>query len=123
MRGSSHNRRENSPRWEAVERLEAGQSQVEVPERLQVAPKVVYRLWNQFQTTGNIIRRSSQDRLGATTPTQESSLTYARRQIQTTPTELSRDFAVASGTRISRSTIYRHIAESALFAWRAVVSP
>lgn len=110
LRVTSHNRRDDSPRWGAAERLEAGQSQAEVAERLQVAPKVVYRLWNQFQTTGNIIRRSSQYRLGATTPTQESSLTLnARRQRQTTPTKLSRDFAFASGTRISRQTVYRHI--------------
>lgn len=119
---SSHHRLDDSMRWRAVGRLEAGQSQAEVARWLQVAPKVVSRLWNQFPTSGTVTRKPGQGRPRATTPAQDRYLALsARRHRQTTATELSRDLAAASGKRISRQTVYRRLAERALYARRPVV--
>ncbi|KAF8781683.1 hypothetical protein HNY73_012057 [Argiope bruennichi] len=81
----SHNRLDDSLRWRAVGRLETGQSQAEVTRRLQVAPKVVSRLWNQFQTNGTVTRKAGQGYHRATTPAQDRYLALrARRHRLTT---------------------------------------
>ncbi|GFW14140.1 hypothetical protein TNCV_3547291 [Trichonephila clavipes] len=58
---TSHHRLDDSLRWRAVGILEAGQSQLKVVRSLQVAS----RLWNQFQTSGAVTRKISQDHLEA----------------------------------------------------------
>ncbi|GFX68740.1 hypothetical protein TNCV_2124961 [Trichonephila clavipes] len=51
---------EDSLRWRAIGRLEAGQSEAEVGRWLPSGPKVVSQLWNQIQTGGIVTRRVGQ---------------------------------------------------------------
>lgn len=91
------------------------------PRRLQVATKMVSRFWNEFQTSGTIIRRPDQSRPRATTAANDSYLALsAREHRQTTATVFTRDLAAPSRTRISRQTVYRRLADT-LYAQNPVV--
>lgn len=117
---SYHNRLEDSLRFRNVHRIEAGRFQARA-RRLQVAPKVVSRFWNQFQTSGTIIRRPVQSHPRATTPANDGYLTLsAWEHRQTIDTVFTRDQAAPSRTRISRQTVYRRLAE-VLYAQNPVV--
>ncbi|GFW86312.1 uncharacterized protein TNCV_4330961 [Trichonephila clavipes] len=54
---TSRKRMEDSERWRAVGRLEAGQSITDVALFFGVRHSVISRLWKQFQTTQIVVRR------------------------------------------------------------------
>ena len=53
--------------WRAIGRMEAGQTQQEVVQGIGVCQSWISRLWNRFQRTDTVHRRSGQGRPRATT--------------------------------------------------------
>ncbi|GFU24272.1 hypothetical protein TNCV_3395921 [Trichonephila clavipes] len=78
-------------------------------------PKVVTRIWNQFQADGTVTRRVSQGHHRASTSAQNCYLALSpqRRRLTVAP-QLSRDLAAVSGRRISRKMVYSCLAEIGL---------
>ncbi|GFX97442.1 HTH_Tnp_Tc3_2 domain-containing protein [Trichonephila clavipes] len=106
---------DDSLRWRAAGRLEAGQSQAEVARLLQGPQKVVSRLWNQFQTSGIATRKICHGRTRTMTSAQDRYLALsARRHRWTTVPQLARDLSAVSGRIISRQTVYSRLTEVAL---------
>ncbi|GBM10042.1 hypothetical protein AVEN_24023-1 [Araneus ventricosus] len=77
---SSHQHLDNGMRWRIVERLEAGQSQVQICREFNLTPSVVCNLWKQFKDTGYIERKPRQGRPRATTPTEDRYLSIIARR-------------------------------------------
>ncbi|GFY18808.1 HTH_Tnp_Tc3_2 domain-containing protein [Trichonephila clavipes] len=84
-------------------------------------PDVISRLWQWFQDDGNISRRYSTGRHRVTTPNEVRYLAVtAKRNIQSTASDLSRQISSATGTKVSRQTVYRRLGLIALYARRPV---
>ncbi|GFU64729.1 hypothetical protein TNCV_876521 [Trichonephila clavipes] len=93
---TSHNRLDGSLRWRTVGRRKVDHSQEEGARWLQEAPKVIFRLCNQFQKTGTITRKFSQGPHRAITPAHDRYLTLSARLHQRTMApQLSRDLTVS----------------------------
>ncbi|GBM12593.1 hypothetical protein AVEN_146776-1 [Araneus ventricosus] len=119
---SNHQRLDDGIRWRIVERLEAGQSQVQICREFNLTPSVVRNLWKQFQDTGSIDRKPGQGRPRATTATEDRYLSIiAKRNRGVTASQLSRVLYAATGTRVSRVTVSKRLHETGLFARRPAV--
>ncbi|UYV84314.1 hypothetical protein LAZ67_X001824 [Cordylochernes scorpioides] len=109
-------------KWRAVGRMEAGQSQVEVAKWLNVNKSVVSKIWKQFIETGTIKRKEGSGRKGKTATSEDRYLVVtAKRHREMTAIQLSNELSSATGTRISRQTVYRRLHEGALYARRPMV--
>ncbi|UYV73095.1 hypothetical protein LAZ67_10001806 [Cordylochernes scorpioides] len=109
-------------KWRAVGRMEAGQSQVEVAKWLNVNKSVVSKLWKQFIETGTIKRKEGSGRKRKTATSEDRYLVVAaKRHREMTAIQLSNKLSSATGTRISRQTVYRRLREGALYARRPMV--
>ncbi|GFW38855.1 transposable element Tcb1 transposase [Trichonephila clavipes] len=84
-------------RGKIIGRLECGRTQLEVSEELGIAHSVISRLWQQFQ--GDVT---------------------AKRNRQSTASDLSRQLSSATGTTVSRQTVYRRSGHIGLYARRPV---
>ncbi|GBN14676.1 Transposable element Tcb2 transposase [Araneus ventricosus] len=119
---SNHQRLEDGMRWRIVQRLEAGQSQVQICREFNLTPSVVCNLWKQFQVIGSIERKAGQGRPRATTATEDRYLSIiARRNRDATASQLSRDLYAATGSRVSRVTVSKRLHKIGLFARRPAV--
>ncbi|UYV73054.1 hypothetical protein LAZ67_10001682 [Cordylochernes scorpioides] len=109
-------------KWRAVGRMEAGQSQVEVAKWLNVNESVVSKIWKQFIETGTIKRKEGSGRKRKPATSEDRYLVVtAKRHREITAIQLSNELSSATGTRISRQTVYRSLHEGALFARRPMV--
>lgn len=105
-----------------IGQLEVGRTQTEVSQALHVPQSVISRLWNRFQTTGDVRCRPIPGRPRVTTPQQDRYLTLtARRNRQLSARHLALELAAASGPRVSRQTVYRRLHTAGLYARRPVV--
>ncbi|GFX65481.1 HTH_Tnp_Tc3_2 domain-containing protein [Trichonephila clavipes] len=77
--------------------LECGRTQLEVSEELGIAESVISRLWQRFQ--GDVT---------------------AKRNRRSTASDLSRKLSSATGTTVSRQTVYRRLGHIGLYARRPV---
>ncbi|GFT87712.1 HTH_Tnp_Tc3_2 domain-containing protein [Trichonephila clavipes] len=84
-------------RGRIIGRLECGRIQLEVSEEIGIAQSVISRLWQRFQDDGNVI-----DVTAHVTP------------------ELQRRMRTATGTTVSRQTVYRRLGHIGLYARRPV---
>ncbi|UYV73074.1 hypothetical protein LAZ67_10001746, partial [Cordylochernes scorpioides] len=101
----------------AVGRMEAGKSQVEVEKWLNVNKSVVSKIWKQFIETGTIKRKEGSGRKSKTATSEDRYLVVtAKRHREMTAIQLSNVLSSATGTRISRQTVYRRLHEGALYA-------
>ncbi|UYV73961.1 hypothetical protein LAZ67_11001607 [Cordylochernes scorpioides] len=106
----------------AVGRMEAGQSQVEVAKWLNVNKSVVSKIWKQFIETGTIKRKEGSGRKIKTATSEDRYLVVtAKRHREMTAIQLSNELSSATGTRISRQTVYRRLHEGTLYARRPMV--
>ncbi|KFM70660.1 Transposable element Tcb1 transposase, partial [Stegodyphus mimosarum] len=106
-------------RGRIIGRLECGRTQLEVSDELGIAQSVISRLWQRFQDDDNVSRRYSTGRLRVTTPNEDRYLAVtAKRNRRSTASDLSRQLSSATGTTISRQTVYRHLGQIRLFARR-----
>ncbi|KFM76730.1 Transposable element Tc1 transposase, partial [Stegodyphus mimosarum] len=80
---------------------------------------VISRLWQRFQDDGNVSRRYSTGRSRVTTPNEDRYLAVtAKRNRRSTASDLSRELSSATGTTISRQTVYRRLGQIGLYARR-----
>ncbi|UYV66997.1 hypothetical protein LAZ67_4003618, partial [Cordylochernes scorpioides] len=108
-------------KWRTVGRMEAGQSQVEVTRWLNVN-KSVSKIWKQFIETGTIRRKEGSGRKRKAATSEDRYLVAtAKRHREMTAIQLSNELSSATGTRISRQTVYRRLHEGALYARRPMV--
>ncbi|GFW63828.1 transposable element Tcb1 transposase [Trichonephila clavipes] len=84
-------------RGRIIGRLECGRTQQEVSEELGIAQSVMSRLWQRIQDE-----------------------VTAKRNRQSTASDLSRQLSSATGTTVSRQTVYRRLGHIGLYARRSV---
>ncbi|GFW25116.1 HTH_Tnp_Tc3_2 domain-containing protein [Trichonephila clavipes] len=95
-------------RGRIIGRLECGRTQLEVSEELGIAQSVISRLWHRFQDDGNVSRCYSTGRPRVTTPNEDRYLAVtAKRNRRSTASDLFRQLSSATGTTVSRQTVYR----------------
>lgn len=119
---AQRSRLEDSLRWRAIGRMEAGQSQADVARWLNVNRSVVSRMWQQFLQFGNVSRRPGQGRPRVTTEREDRYLTLrGRRYRRSTARQLASDLTASTGTVVSRQTVYRRLRQRGLYCRRPAV--
>ncbi|GFX73065.1 HTH_Tnp_Tc3_2 domain-containing protein [Trichonephila clavipes] len=102
-------------------RLECERTQLEVSEKLGIALSLISGLWQRFQNYGNVSRCYSTDRPRVTTPNEDRYLAViAKRDRRSTASDLSRQLSSATGTTVSRPTVYRRLWHIGLYARRPI---
>ncbi|GFS51030.1 HTH_Tnp_Tc3_2 domain-containing protein [Trichonephila clavipes] len=111
-------------RGRIIGRLECGCIQLEVSEELGIAQSVISRLWKRFQDDGNVNRCYSTGLPRVTTPNEDRyiylTVTAKRNRRSTTSDLSSRQLSSATGTTVSRQTVYRRLGHIGLYAHRPV---
>ncbi|GFY02531.1 HTH_Tnp_Tc3_2 domain-containing protein [Trichonephila clavipes] len=108
-------------RGRIIGRLECGRTQLEVSEELGIAKSAISRLWQRFQDDGNESTYYSTGRLRVTTPNEDQYLAAtAKTNRRITASDLSRQLSSATGTTVSRPTVYRLLEHIGLYARRPV---
>ncbi|GFV98984.1 transposable element Tcb2 transposase [Trichonephila clavipes] len=80
-------------------------------------------LWQRFHDDGNVSRCYSTGRPRVTTPNEDQYIylaVTAKRNIRSTASDLSRQLSSATGTTVSRQTVYRRLGHIGLYARRPV---
>ncbi|GFU39978.1 transposable element Tcb2 transposase [Trichonephila clavipes] len=104
-----------------IGRLECGHNQLEVFEELGIAQSVISRLWKRFQDDGNVSRCYSIGYPRVTTPNENRYLAVtANKNRRSTASDLSRQLSSATGTTVSKQTVYKRLGHIGLYARRAV---
>ncbi|GFY32252.1 HTH_Tnp_Tc3_2 domain-containing protein [Trichonephila clavipes] len=86
-----------------------------------ISRNVISCLWQRFQDDGNVSRCYSTGRPRVATPNEDRYLAAtAKRKRQRTASELSRQLSSATGTTVSRQTVYRRLGHIGLYARRPV---
>ncbi|GFT28975.1 HTH_Tnp_Tc3_2 domain-containing protein [Trichonephila clavipes] len=108
-------------RGRIIGRLECRRTQLEVSEELEIAQSVISRLWQRFQDDGNVSRCYSTDRPRVTTPNEDRYIwQLLPKETDETASDLSRQLSSATGTTVSRQTVYRRLGHIGLYARRPV---
>ncbi|GBL89717.1 hypothetical protein AVEN_104661-1 [Araneus ventricosus] len=108
-------------RGRIIRRLECGRTQLEVSEEIGIVQSVISRLWQRFQDDGNVSRCYSTGRPRVTTPNEDRYLAVtAKRNRRSTASDLFRQLSSATGTTVSRQTVYRRLGHIGLYARRPV---
>ncbi|GFT96609.1 transposable element Tcb1 transposase [Trichonephila clavipes] len=108
-------------RGRIIGRLECGRTQLEEYEELGIAQSVISRLWQRFQDDGNVSRCYSTGRPRVTTLNEDRYLAVtAKRNRRSTASDLSPQLSSATGTTVSRQTVYRRLRHIGLYARRPV---
>ncbi|GFT43658.1 transposable element Tcb2 transposase [Trichonephila clavipes] len=106
-----------------IGRLESGRTKLEVSEERGIAQSVISRLWERFQDDGIGNRCYSTGRPRVTTPNEDRYIylaVTAKRNRRSTASELSSQLSSATGTTVSRQTVYRRLGHIGLYARRSV---
>ncbi|GFW72258.1 transposable element Tcb1 transposase [Trichonephila clavipes] len=104
-----------------IGRLECGRTKLEVSEEHGIAQSVISRLWQRFQDDGNVSRCYSTGRPRVITPNKDRYLAVtAKRKRRSTASDLSRQLSSATGTTVSRQTVYTSLGHIGLYARRPV---
>ncbi|GFU44635.1 transposable element Tcb1 transposase [Trichonephila clavipes] len=83
---------------------------LEVFEELGIAQSVIFRLWQRFEDDGYVSRCYSTGRTRVTTPNEDQYLAItAKRNRRSTASDLYRHLSSATGTTVSRQTVYRRL--------------
>ncbi|GFV17457.1 HTH_Tnp_Tc3_2 domain-containing protein [Trichonephila clavipes] len=110
-------------RGRIIGRLELGRTQLEVSEELGVTQSVISRLSQRFQIDGNVSRCYSTSLPRVATPNEDRYIYLAitaKRNRQSTTSDLSRQLSSATGTTVSRQTVYRRLGHIGLYVRRPV---
>ncbi|GFV96145.1 transposable element Tcb1 transposase [Trichonephila clavipes] len=108
-------------RGRIIGRLECGRTQLEVSEELGIAQSTISRLWQRFQDEGNVSKCYSTGIPRVTTLNEDRNLAVtAKRNTRSTASDQSRRFFSATGTIVSRQTVYRRLRHIGLYARRPV---
>ncbi|GFS97513.1 transposable element Tcb1 transposase [Trichonephila clavipes] len=96
---------------------------LEVSEQLGIAQSVISRLWQRLQDDDNVSRYYSTGLPRVTTPNEDLYIYLAvtvKRNIRSTASDLSRQLSSATGTTVSKQTVYRRLRHIGLYARRPV---
>ncbi|GBN83544.1 hypothetical protein AVEN_11460-1 [Araneus ventricosus] len=94
---------------------------LEVSEELGIAQSVISRLWQRFQDDSNVSRCYRTGRPRVTTLNKDRYLAVtAQRNRLSTASDLSRQLSSATGTTVSRQTVYIRLGHIGLYARRPV---
>ncbi|GFU95349.1 transposable element Tcb1 transposase [Trichonephila clavipes] len=96
---------------------------LEVSEELGIAQRVISRLSQRFQDDGYVNRCYSTGRPRVTTPNEDRYIylaVTAKRNRWNTASDLSRELSSATGTTVSRQTVYTRLGHIGLYARRPV---
>ncbi|GFW46847.1 HTH_Tnp_Tc3_2 domain-containing protein [Trichonephila clavipes] len=110
-------------RGRIIGHLECGRTQLEVSEELGIAQNVISRLWQRFQDCGNVSRCYNTGHPRVITPNEDRYIYLAvtvKRNRRSTASDLSRQLSSATGTTVSRQTVYRRLGHIGLYARRPV---
>ncbi|GFW77727.1 HTH_Tnp_Tc3_2 domain-containing protein [Trichonephila clavipes] len=109
-------------RGRIIGQLECGRTQLEVSEELGISKSVISRLWQRFQDDGNVSRCYSTGCPRVKTPNEGPVhlAVTAKRNRRSTASDLSRQLSSATGTTVSRQTVYRRLGYIGLYARRPV---
>lgn len=109
----------DAERNQVVGMLQNGASQGRVAERFAVSQSVISRLWMRFQERGEVAERPRSGRPRSTTARQDRYISIiARRNRFHDASSLNRQFAAATGTRISSQTLRRRLHDNNLWSCR-----
>ncbi|GFU00248.1 transposable element Tcb1 transposase [Trichonephila clavipes] len=98
-----------------------GGKELEVSKKLGITQSVISRLWQRFQDDGNVSRCYSTGLPRVTTPNEDRHFAVtAKRNRRSTASDLSRQLSSATGTTISRQTMYRRLEHIGLYARRPI---
>ncbi|GFV58031.1 transposable element Tcb1 transposase [Trichonephila clavipes] len=110
-------------RGRIIGRLEYGRTQLEVSEELGISQSVISRLWQRFQDDGNVSRCYSIGHPRITMGIEDRYIylaVTAKRNRWSTASYLSRQLSSATGTTVSRHTVYRRLGHIGLYSRRSV---
>ncbi|KFM63731.1 Transposable element Tcb1 transposase, partial [Stegodyphus mimosarum] len=108
-------------RWKFTVDFDVTASFVPMESRRWMALWVKRWLWQRFRDDGNVSRRYSTSCPRVTTPNEDRYLAVtAKRNRRSTASDLSRQLSSATGTTISRQTVYRYLGQIGLYARRPV---
>ncbi|GFT99038.1 transposable element Tcb2 transposase [Trichonephila clavipes] len=110
-------------RGKIIGRLVYGRTQLEVSEELGIAQRVLSRLWQRCQDDGIVSRCYSTGGPRVTTPNEDRCVCFAvtaKRNRRSTASDLSRQLSSATGTTVSRQTVYRRLGHIGLYARRLI---
>ncbi|GFV96086.1 transposable element Tcb1 transposase [Trichonephila clavipes] len=96
---------------------------LEVSEELGIPQSVISRLWKRFQEDGNVSTCYSTGRPRVTTPNEDRYIylaVTAKRNRRSRASDLSRQLSSATGTTVSRQTVYRRLGHIGLNARRPI---
>ncbi|GFS89261.1 transposable element Tcb1 transposase [Trichonephila clavipes] len=94
---------------------------LEVSDELGITQSVISRLWQQFQNDDNVSRCYSTGRPRVTTPNEDRYLSVtAKKNRRSTESYLSCQLSSATGTTVSRQTVYRRLKHIGLYTRRPV---
>ncbi|GFX92829.1 HTH_Tnp_Tc3_2 domain-containing protein [Trichonephila clavipes] len=114
---TSRKRMEDSERWRAVGRIEAGQSITYVALFFGVHHSVISRLCKQFQTTQTVIQRTVSGRPRVTTPAKDRYIAIvAKRNRRTTSTRVTSMVTAFIGKAISAANVLQRLHMNGLYA-------
>ncbi|GFU44049.1 transposable element Tcb1 transposase [Trichonephila clavipes] len=93
-----------------------------VSEELGITQSIISRLWQRFQDDGNVNRCYSPGRPRVRTPNEDRYLavTAKKKKRRSTASDLSRQLSSATGTTVSKQTVYRRLGHIGLHARRPV---
>ncbi|GFT65153.1 transposable element Tcb1 transposase [Trichonephila clavipes] len=94
---------------------------LEASEELGITQSVISRLWQRFQDDCNLNRCYSTGRPRVTMPNEDRYIYLtitAKRNKRSTASDLSRQLSSATGTTVSRQTVYRRLGPIGLYARR-----
>ncbi|GFX85229.1 transposable element Tcb1 transposase [Trichonephila clavipes] len=105
-----------------IRRLECGRTQLKVSEELGNAQSVISRFEQRFQDDGNVSRcySTGSPELQRRKRTGIYLAVTAKRNRRSTASDLSRQLYSATGTTVSRQTVYRRLGHIGLYARRPV---
>ncbi|GFW59659.1 transposable element Tcb1 transposase [Trichonephila clavipes] len=109
-------------RGRIIGRQECGRTQLEVSEELGIAQSGISRFWQRFQDDGNVSRCYSTGRPLVTTRMRIGIYlaVTVKRNTRSTASDLSRQLSSATGTTVSRQTVYRRLEYIGLYARKPV---
>ncbi|GFT10259.1 transposable element Tcb1 transposase [Trichonephila clavipes] len=98
-----------------------GGKELEVFKELRIAQSVTSRLWQRLNDDGNVSRCHSTGRPRVTTPNEDRNLAVtAKRNRRSTASDVHCQLSSATGTRVSRQTVYRRLGYIGLYARKPV---
>ncbi|GFV21522.1 HTH_Tnp_Tc3_2 domain-containing protein [Trichonephila clavipes] len=105
--------------WDALGRQVAGRNYPPINKNTLI--RALTELWQRFQDDGNVSRCYSTGHPQVTTPNEDRYLAVtAKINRRSTASDLSRQLSSATGTTVSRQTVYRRLGHIGLHACRPV---